>query len=48
MLQLRLELGEHAEVVAEVPLLIEQNRLEEPLYLLARRPRRRIRPRPMG
>ncbi|MFB4278904.1 BTAD domain-containing putative transcriptional regulator [Nonomuraea sp. MTCD27] len=32
LLQLRLELGEHTEVVAEVPLLIEQNRLEEPLY----------------
>ncbi|MGW4474993.1 BTAD domain-containing putative transcriptional regulator [Nonomuraea sp. NPDC004354] len=32
LLQLRLELGEHAEVVAEVPLLIERNRLEEPLY----------------
>ncbi|MEV4107777.1 BTAD domain-containing putative transcriptional regulator [Nonomuraea sp. NPDC049695] len=32
LLRLRLELGEHAEVVAEVPLLIEQNRLEEPLY----------------
>lgn len=32
LLQLRLELGEHAEVVAEVPLLIEQNRLEESLY----------------
>ncbi|SDY59573.1 DNA-binding transcriptional activator of the SARP family [Saccharopolyspora shandongensis] len=32
LLRTRLELGEHAEVVAEVPLLIEQNRLEEPLY----------------
>ncbi|MER6943113.1 BTAD domain-containing putative transcriptional regulator [Nonomuraea sp. NPDC000554] len=32
LLQLRLELGEHAEVTAEVPLLIKQNRLEEPLY----------------
>ncbi|MDP9862549.1 MULTISPECIES: BTAD domain-containing putative transcriptional regulator [Streptosporangium] len=32
LLQLRLELGKHAEVVAEVPLLIEQNRLDEPLY----------------
>ncbi|MGP3961930.1 BTAD domain-containing putative transcriptional regulator [Nonomuraea sp. 3N208] len=32
LLRLRLELGEHAVVVAEVPLLIEQNRLEEPLY----------------
>nr|WP_277750790.1 BTAD domain-containing putative transcriptional regulator [Nonomuraea polychroma] len=32
LLQLRLDLGEHAEVVAEIPLLIEQNRLEEPLY----------------
>lgn len=32
LLQLRLELGEHAEVVAEVPLLIERNRLEESLY----------------
>ncbi|MEV0701969.1 BTAD domain-containing putative transcriptional regulator [Saccharopolyspora sp. NPDC050389] len=32
LLRIRLELGEHAEVVAEVPLLIEQNRLEEPLY----------------
>ncbi|MBP2702614.1 AAA family ATPase [Microbispora sp. RL4-1S] len=31
-LRLRLELGRHAEVVAEVPLLIERNRLEEPLY----------------
>ncbi|GGL04504.1 hypothetical protein GCM10007964_53320 [Sphaerisporangium melleum] len=31
-LWLRLELGEHTEVAAEVPLLIEQNRLEEPLY----------------
>lgn len=32
LLQLRLELGKHAEVAAEVPLLIEQNRLDEPLY----------------
>jgi DNA-binding SARP family transcriptional activator len=32
LLRLRLELGEHAEVVAEVPLLIQLNRLEEPLY----------------
>ncbi|MCF6421816.1 BTAD domain-containing putative transcriptional regulator [Amycolatopsis tucumanensis] len=32
LLQLRLEMGEHAEVVAEVPLLIQLNRLEEPLY----------------
>ncbi|MFE3451255.1 BTAD domain-containing putative transcriptional regulator [Nonomuraea sp. NPDC059194] len=32
LLRLRLELGQHAEVVAEVPLLIQQNRLEEPLY----------------
>ncbi|WP_181774879.1 BTAD domain-containing putative transcriptional regulator [Amycolatopsis pittospori] len=32
LLRLRLELGEHAEVVAELPLLIERNRLEEPLY----------------
>ncbi|GAA0636257.1 hypothetical protein GCM10010174_67390 [Kutzneria viridogrisea] len=32
LLQLRLELGEHAEVVAEVPLLLQLNRLEEPLY----------------
>lgn len=32
LLALRLELGEHAEVVAEVPLLIQLNRLEEPLY----------------
>ncbi|MEV0233737.1 BTAD domain-containing putative transcriptional regulator [Nonomuraea sp. NPDC050786] len=32
LLRLRLELGEHAEVVAEVPLLIELHRLEEPLY----------------
>ncbi|MBB5774009.1 BTAD domain-containing putative transcriptional regulator [Nonomuraea jabiensis] len=32
LLWLRLELGEHAEVAAEVPLLIEQNRFEEPLY----------------
>jgi DNA-binding SARP family transcriptional activator len=32
LLRLRLEQGQHAEVVAEVPLLIEQNRLEEPLY----------------
>ncbi|WP_439377229.1 BTAD domain-containing putative transcriptional regulator [Amycolatopsis lexingtonensis] len=32
LLRLRLELGEHAGVVAEVPLLIQLNRLEEPLY----------------
>ncbi|MGI5285451.1 BTAD domain-containing putative transcriptional regulator [Nonomuraea polychroma] len=32
LLQLRLERGQHAEVVAEVPLLIQLNRLEEPLY----------------
>ncbi|MFI5564230.1 BTAD domain-containing putative transcriptional regulator [Amycolatopsis japonica] len=32
LLRLRLELGEHDEVVAEVPALIERNRLEEPLY----------------
>ncbi|TYB69133.1 AAA family ATPase [Nonomuraea sp. PA05] len=32
LLRLRLERGEHAEVAAEVPLLIERNRLEEPLY----------------
>ncbi|WP_346157090.1 BTAD domain-containing putative transcriptional regulator [Nonomuraea recticatena] len=32
LLQLRLELGEHNEVAAEAPLIIEQNRLEEPLY----------------
>ncbi|MFF4622671.1 BTAD domain-containing putative transcriptional regulator [Nonomuraea jabiensis] len=32
LLRLRLERGEHAEVVAEVPLLIQLNRLEEPLY----------------
>jgi len=32
LLQLSLELGQHAEVVAEVPLLIQLNRLEEPLY----------------
>jgi DNA-binding SARP family transcriptional activator len=32
LLQLRLELGKYAEVVAEAPLLIELNRLEEPLY----------------
>ncbi|MEV5541695.1 BTAD domain-containing putative transcriptional regulator [Saccharopolyspora shandongensis] len=32
LLRLRLELGEHAEVAAEVPLFIESNRLEEPLY----------------
>jgi DNA-binding SARP family transcriptional activator len=32
LLQLRLEMGEHAGVVAEVPLLIQLNRLEEPLY----------------
>jgi DNA-binding SARP family transcriptional activator len=32
LLQLRLAMGEHAEVVAEVPLLIQLNRLEEPLY----------------
>ncbi|UOX91168.1 winged helix-turn-helix domain-containing protein [Amycolatopsis sp. FBCC-B4732] len=32
LLRLRLELGRHAEVVAEVPALIELNRLEEPLY----------------
>ncbi|MFJ8914297.1 BTAD domain-containing putative transcriptional regulator [Amycolatopsis sp. NPDC102389] len=32
LLRLRLELGEHDEVMAEVPALIERNRLEEPLY----------------
>lgn len=32
LLRLRLERGEHAEVVAEIPLLIQLNRLEEPLY----------------
>ncbi|WP_340682350.1 BTAD domain-containing putative transcriptional regulator [Amycolatopsis coloradensis] len=32
LLRLRLELGEHDEVMAEVPVLIERNRLEEPLY----------------
>ncbi|WP_206068171.1 BTAD domain-containing putative transcriptional regulator [Nonomuraea composti] len=32
LLRVRLERGEHAEVAAEVPLLIELNRLEEPLY----------------
>ncbi|WP_409497253.1 BTAD domain-containing putative transcriptional regulator [Amycolatopsis sp. cmx-11-12] len=32
LLRLRLELGDHAEVMAEVPVLIERNRLEEPLY----------------
>ncbi len=32
LLRLRLELGEHAGVAAEVPLLIQLNRLEEPLY----------------
>ncbi|MFI7130317.1 BTAD domain-containing putative transcriptional regulator [Nonomuraea sp. NPDC050153] len=32
LLQLRLERGEHAEVVAEVPLFIQLNRLEESLY----------------
>ena len=32
LLRLRLELGEHAEVVAEVPTLLQLNRLEEPLY----------------
>ncbi|GAA3078718.1 BTAD domain-containing putative transcriptional regulator [Streptosporangium carneum] len=31
-LRLRLEQGEHAEVAAEVPLLIQLNRLEESLY----------------
>lgn len=34
LLRLRLDLGEHADVVAEAPLLIELNRLEEPLYEL--------------
>ncbi|WP_410662225.1 BTAD domain-containing putative transcriptional regulator [Amycolatopsis sp. lyj-84] len=32
LLRLRLELGDHAEVMAEAPALIERNRLEEPLY----------------
>ncbi|UMP05279.1 BTAD domain-containing putative transcriptional regulator [Amycolatopsis sp. EV170708-02-1] len=32
LLRLRLELGEHDEVMAEVPALIERHRLEEPLY----------------
>lgn len=32
LFRLRLDLGRHAEVVAEVPLLLELNRLEESLY----------------
>ncbi|MDQ7808649.1 BTAD domain-containing putative transcriptional regulator [Amycolatopsis sp. A133] len=32
LFRLRLELGQHAEVAAEVPSLLELNRLEEPLY----------------
>ncbi|MFI5735052.1 BTAD domain-containing putative transcriptional regulator [Kribbella sp. NPDC051587] len=32
LLECRLDLGQHAEVVAEVPLLIQLNPLEEPLY----------------
>ncbi|MFI7612038.1 BTAD domain-containing putative transcriptional regulator [Nonomuraea terrae] len=32
LLRLQLDMGEHAEVAAEVPPLIELNRLEEPLY----------------
>lgn len=32
LLQLKLDLGEHAEVVAEAPLLIQANRLDETLY----------------
>lgn len=35
LLQCRLELGQHAEVVAEVPLLIQLNPLEESLYELS-------------